>query len=522
MDDVGGGAVTPWDGAPRPPRRWQAEALPVVVDAMRRRVRGLVTATMGAGKSVLQAELCHLAQAKLGDRVIVCTVPREALVRQLAATIGERVGEKRVGQFYGRKKQAGRSVIVACNASVPNLMLELAARQRRVALLIADEAHSTEGAVLRECIPQLDPVCVVGFTATPFRSVPSETVSLFDQVLYRYPITDAVADGVLVPMRHVRVEGTPDMLELDQVCLDMMREHARGPGIVSSRDIADAEGYAAWLTDQGWSAQAIHSRHSQAERDQRLADLQAGRVRCLVHVSLLAEGVDFPWLRWLCLRRPVGARVRFLQELGRVLRTHPGSDKVDGVVLDPHLLLGRHGKKLMTVEAIGKALQEAADAEVQERGTRGPREPTDEEAVALDILAAFLDDFHEGLLSAGIIPPPKYPPGGWELADVTERQVELIKQSSRFPRHIPDEYRDPFKSMVKIPYAWTRGQASKIIDALLGGARHVRPRIDVEAGIYPNMVQWDARLVRVQIPNHEAILAAGRGGRKMAPAGEGS
>ena len=38
--------------------------------------------------------------------------------------------------------------------------------------------------------------------------------------------------------------------------------------------------------------------------------------------SLLAEGVDLPWLEWLCLRRGAGSRVRLAQEVGRVVRTY--------------------------------------------------------------------------------------------------------------------------------------------------------------------------------------------------------
>ena len=44
-------------------RRWQAEALPVVIGALRARRRPVVSAFMGSGKSVFLAELC--AQARI-------------------------------------------------------------------------------------------------------------------------------------------------------------------------------------------------------------------------------------------------------------------------------------------------------------------------------------------------------------------------------------------------------------------------------------------------------------------------
>jgi superfamily II DNA or RNA helicase len=99
----------PWVGAPWTPRAWQKDALPIIIDALKRRQRGIVSAVMGSGKSIMQSELVALALAKAGHRSIVVTVPRQALVRQLAATIGARIGEDRVGVFYGRRSsRAGR------------------------------------------------------------------------------------------------------------------------------------------------------------------------------------------------------------------------------------------------------------------------------------------------------------------------------------------------------------------------------------------------------------------------------
>jgi hypothetical protein len=509
----------PWVGAPWTPRAWQREALPIIVDALKRRQRGIVSAVMGSGKSIMQSELVALALAKAGHRSIVVTVPRQALVRQLAATIGARIGEDRVGVFYGRTKQPGRDVIVCCNASLPRLWEELQSYPKGVALMICDEAHGTQGEVLRETIPQINPAALVGFTATPFRSVPSETIEIFDSVIYRYTMTDAMRDGVLVPMRHERVRGEAEGT-IDEVCLAMMQEHGAGPGIVSATSIDDADAYAAWLTDHGFPAASIHSGHSEADRIARLDDLRAGRVRALVHVSLLAEGVDFPWLRWLCLRRNVQARVRFLQEIGRVLRVDSDPDprfgpKTEGVVLDPHLLLGRHG--LVTVEAIGQALEEAADEEAKEgRKVGGDREPTEPEAVALDALLDYLAEVRAGLESEGII-EASMARGGWALADVSLKQVEAIKGASRFTRHAPGEHRDAIKTLVSIPYALTRGQAADLLDVLYGGARWARPQIDTGRGIYPNQIQWDPQWVKAAPPPHAELLAAGRGGRKSAP-----
>lgn len=488
--------MIPWEGASRPPRAWQAAAYPIVKEAMCRREAAIVSAIMGSGKSILQAELCAGAIEKLGERAIVLSAPRKALVRQLSATISERCGEDAVGVYYSDKKQPARRIIVTCGPSLGSLRTELAARQRRVALLIADEAHGSEAESVREAIEGINPVCLLGFTATPFRSIPKETISVFKSVVFRYTLEDALRDGVLVPLRHVRYEGTLEPESVDEECRRMIMEHGDGPGIVSALSIRDADEYAGWLTENGVSAESIHSGHSQTERDERLARLQSGEIRCLVHVSLLAEGVDLPWLRWLCLRRPVGARVRFLQEVGRVLRTHPG--KREGVVLDPHLLLGRHG--LTTVEAIGAALQAAADAECAEEGAKkGPGKELS--VVALDMLLAYLAELRAELEDRGVVKPRTIAPGGWMLAGASQRQVEVLADAKRLTRHIPGDYREPIKALIKVPWALTRGQMSDLLDVLYGGEKWAGRRSQ-QTGEKFYRIQWPRSLAgSVAVPD---------------------
>ena len=490
--------TTPWHNAPWTPRAWQAEALPEIVDAMRRGERGLVSAIMGSGKSVLMAELVWLAMHKRGDRAIVVTAPRQFLVRQLAATIADRVGSLEVGLYYAEKKQPRRSVIVTCAASLSSLRVELESQGRRVALLIADEAHGTEAVMAKTEIPALAPVCLVGFTATPYRSTPSESVSLFSTVIYRYTMKDALRDRVLVPMRHVRYEGN-DPGTVDEECLRLIRQYGNGPGIVSASSILDADEYAHWLTERWEPTSAIHSRIKTNTRAAMLCGLQSGAKSALVHVSLLAEGVDLPWLRWLCLRRRVGARVRFLQEVGRVLRTHPG--KEEGIVMDPHLLLGRHG--LTTAEAIGLAMEEAAEAEARDPSAKEAAEPTEAEVVALDRLLEYLGDVRMLLEHGEIIKPRTIEGGGWQIAMVSEKQVKAIKGASRLTRHVPGDYREPIKALVKVPWALNRGQAADLLDVLYGGSRWARERAET-SGRKAYLLQWSQRHMGGVVPPSDA------------------
>lgn len=496
--------MEPWQGT-REPRKWQREALPVVLESMKRKVPGIVSAVMGSGKSVLASELCWLALPKLGERAVVVSAPRQHLVNQLAATISERCVGK-VGKFYADEKEPDAPVIVTCNASMPTLRVALGERSRRVALMVVDEAHSSEGEVLHDEIPALNPVCLCGFTATPFRSIPKESLSLFREIVYRYSMADALRDGVLVPMRHVRYRGSSPG-SVDEECLSMMQEHGVGPGIVSADSINDAERFSDWLTEHGFVSMPIHSRMNGWERARRLEALQFGGVRCLVHVSLLAEGVDLPWLKWLCLRRKVQARVRFLQEIGRVLRVHPGKD--EGVVMDPHLLLGRHG--LVSAEAIGVAMEQAALALEKEPEVRDERGLTEDQVIALDALTEYLADLRESMERAELVGPRWTSPDGdgWRLVGVSEKQVDRLGQVRKLTRHIPKEYREPVKALVRVPWALTRGQAGDLLDVLLAGSKYAKE--NARSWQEPFMVQWDAdEIESVGTPSSAYVRAVGK------------
>jgi superfamily II DNA or RNA helicase len=231
-------------------------------------------------------------------------------------------------------------IVVTTTASAPRLARVLAAGGRKVALWIADEAHRTECGSILEASSTLQAARCVGMTATPFRSKADEQLSLFGALVYEYGLGAAIRDGVLVEPRVIPYVGEEGVDGDDALIAMILDGAADGPGIVNAASIIDAEGFADRLSGVGIAAEAIHSGHDEVERGARLTRLRRGGLRALVHVNLLTEGADFPWLTWLGLRRSSAADVRFLQEVGRVLRCHPG--KTHATVFDPHGLFETH------------------------------------------------------------------------------------------------------------------------------------------------------------------------------------
>jgi hypothetical protein len=424
--------VTPWANYPdgRTPRVWQREALPAIGAAWRRGERPVVRAVTGAGKASLVAEIATLMQ----HEGVVVAAPRQSLVEQLSGIEGEptfragsiawRAGGDRVGVFYGQKKQPDRPIVVTCNPSLERLVPLLEGRPCGV--LIVDECHRSESPSFLAAVEALKPKRIVGMTATPWRSERRESLGLFDSLAYDYGLGRAIADGVLVPWDTVGWEGEGDS-QIDVVSAGLIRQHGHGPGIVSAASIPDAERYAALLTHDGIPAEAIHSELARGERKDRIARLLDGRLRCLVHVALLQEGVDIPELRWLCMRRPTSTSIRFVQELGRILRTCPGKSRA--LLLDPYDMMGTIG--LVHDPAIGPA-EQLEDVMQREAGNRepssgdAPEPPQFPPAVAVSQITRWARQSYLALVEAGLCEAPLRGTR-WREALPSEAQLRALR-----------------------------------------------------------------------------------------------
>lgn len=333
---------------PLTPREWQQEALPLAIRSLRSESRGLIRAATGSGKSVLQAEIVkQIIHEVEPHQFILVTAPTQKLVRQLSSTIAAR-NPGRVGRFFQSEKRTDLPVIVACHASIGQLKLAIQKKGKEPYCWIADECHKTESAQVLGFNDGIDVNKIIGFTATPFRRSEKERLSLFDDLIYDYGPQRAIKDGVIVPPRVVGYDGTSE--DIDEVCGDWIFANKHiGPGIANAWDCDDAIAFAAYLNRRGLRAAPIHSKLKTKEQNAAIKQLEEGAIDVLVHVNMLTEGVDLPWLRWLCMRRAseatrganslrVISRVRFIQEVGRIVRAFPG--KKEALIFDPNDLFG--------------------------------------------------------------------------------------------------------------------------------------------------------------------------------------
>lgn len=492
---------SPWTDSPWTPRDWQRAALPRVLDRIDN--APAVRAVMGSGKSILIAELV----AHLGVRTVVIT-PTQKLVKQLAGTFRER--GPRVGTYYANSKNTSQPVIVCCNDSLRSLAAEVDPPE----LFVVDEAHRSECDQVKDVIlgPRdffgnrsggWAPRWRVGFTATPYRADEAERLTLFAELVYDYGPAQAIRDGVVVPPKIVHYPGTRQ--DTNGACLEMIQGAVRsnsGPGLVDAKSIADAMEFAAELEAAGIRTKPVHSRLHDATNERRLAALKAGELDCLVHVQMLSEGVDLPWLRWLCCRRPIASKVLFAQYVGRGLRSldadrHPEQvarfgEKTHCTIFDPHDLFGSLSLDYEAVIGMGdeddSSLLPALElAEEVERVRNGDPDGETLNGVPLKFVppaVSYVRRLHLEFQCRGML-SMRLPDMAWRAEPMTQQQVRKIDGNSFVlnAEEIPPDHRKALGIAIKMALAETlnRGTASDLISILTVLRAYRWPGTEVEA-----------------------------------------
>lgn len=495
--------ITPWEGSTRTPRKWQAEAYPVVMASLRAGRPSMVYACTGSGKSVLVAEVCRTVALTAGPewRVVV-TTSRQSLVRQLTATIGERLGRDMVGPWYGRSKKGGR-VTVACNDSLGTLAEHHDMHGHRTALLICDEAHRITTGDQWGAIEAIAPRTRLAVTATPYHADHDKALGGWDAPCVEYRVSQAVADGVLVPAVPYGWTGDAES-GVDEACLAMLRRHQpTGPGIISADDIADAEAYAERLTVEWAPVLAYHSRLRPKEQRRRLAALESGEVRALVHPSILTEGVDLPWLMWGCLRAKRNRR-DLVQEVGRLVRSYPG--KAEAMVLDPlRQVLGTGlDHDAHVVQSLEDALVDELEREAREAAEREEEELQRVQRLAVSVgeASSWVERLAVRVRAAGWIEDAA-PVGSWRDRAPSAKQREALGRMSRSTTWLPDDAREPVRLLLDRPDMLTAGAASDLVTVLSAVRRKVAA-LATEGGGKPDWKdarrrwKWDRDAVPIE------------------------
>lgn len=171
----------------------------------------------------------------------------------------------------------------------------------------------------------------LGLTATPERS-DGRPLDCFDTLVAGPKYSELIAAGHIVPCKVFR----PDEALARGIAQDPVRAyeaHGEGKqGFVFAPTVGVAHEWAQAFREAGHPADVIEADTTPDERAALLKQFRDRRLRLLVNVYVLTEGVDVPAAEVCLLGRGCGHVSPYLQMVGRVLR--PAADKEYGILID--------------------------------------------------------------------------------------------------------------------------------------------------------------------------------------------
>lgn len=303
---------------------------------------GLIVLPPGTGKTRIAAEDAINAKAQ---RILYVAHTHEILDVALSE-FEAKFGHENVGRIERSASLSNlKRVNVATIALLRRHLDKLNAGQ--FDYLIIDEFHHAAAASYRRVLEKLDPVFLLGLTATPFRGDQQNILKLCNNtIIVSHALRFGIETGVLCPFHYfgcfddvdysqiehnglaysVRdLERALIIPERDQAIIAKWRKKVVSkPTIAFCCSISHAKRVAESFAAAGIRAVAYTSDIDWDQRKHLLNQFKAGSVCVLCVVDVLNEGADLPFVECLLFLRPTESKRIFLQQLGRGLRRYVG------------------------------------------------------------------------------------------------------------------------------------------------------------------------------------------------------
>ena len=346
------------------PRQHQRQMLEDLAAAreLHDRHKNLVVAATGTGKTILSA-LDYAARCAAERRrpKLLFVAHREEILRQSLYAFRAVLKDGSFGELWtGNAKPSSWHHVFASIQTLSGAAgkaLDLGQYE----WVIVDEFHHAAASSYVNLINRLEPLELVGLTATPERTDGVRVQDMFfdGRIASELRLWDAMELQLLSPFNYFGVGDDTDLSavswskgrykpeELSSVLITnedarnalLMRELKSKVGNLSQMralifcaSVEHAERTKNFLNSKGLKSACITGETDPSDRRAALAKLKSGDIQAITSVDVLGEGVDIPAVDTVVMLRPTESPLVFLQQLGRGLRR--SRDKEFTTVLD--------------------------------------------------------------------------------------------------------------------------------------------------------------------------------------------
>ncbi|WP_425560066.1 DEAD/DEAH box helicase family protein, partial [Kineococcus glutinatus] len=177
------------------------------------RHRNLVVAATGTGKTVLAALDYRALRAQHGrDLTLLFVAHRHELLDQARRTYREVLGDGSFGDLLvsGHRPRTGRHVFASVQSLSPQVLAEL--EPDRFDVVVLDECHHATADSYQRILNRLQPIELLGLTATPERTDGQDVPALFGgRIAAELRLWDALDGDLLVPFHYFATDDGTDL-----------------------------------------------------------------------------------------------------------------------------------------------------------------------------------------------------------------------------------------------------------------------------------------------------------------------
>jgi len=330
--------------------------------------RNLLVSATGTGKTVMAAVDYARLRTQLPRARLLFVAHREEILAQSRATFAHALRDGSFGELWvgGERPRAFEHVFASIQSLSASGIDQIDPAHFDV--VIVDEFHHAAAASYERLLQLLQPVELLGLTATPERSDGLPVLHWFgDRIAAELRLWDAIDQHRLVPFSYLGIADNLDLRDIPwrrgtgydvekltnvitasdvwaRAVVHQVRERLVADDVIRALGFCVSVEHARYMArvfnDSGIPATAVWADTPDEERRRALTDLAAGRVNVVFSVDLFNEGVDVPAVNSLLMLRLTDSPLLFLQQLGRGLRKAPGKSLC--TVLD---FVGQHRKE---------------------------------------------------------------------------------------------------------------------------------------------------------------------------------
>ena len=319
------------------PNRMQKEAL-LRLNELRKnnKNKALLISATGTGKTYLSA-----FDAKyFGAKKILFVAHRDVLLKNAYSSFLNVFDENEYTYGFLNKdfKSLNKDIIFATHQTLSKPEILNSIPKKYFDYIIFDEAHHSSSKSQKDILNYFKPKFLLGMTATPERNYGEEIYSLYDfNIAYEITLQKALEENLLCPFRYFGLNGSfIKNLEDDNV-VDKILNLSNYYGCYNNKIkglIFVSNLYEAWILTKkirernipcAWvgTKKACDSRvefSNWLEVDEGISNLESGKIKYLISVEKINEGVDIPCVNQIIMLRPTYSSIVFIQQLGRGLR----------------------------------------------------------------------------------------------------------------------------------------------------------------------------------------------------------